>query len=250
MKRWGLIAFLLGWTHAVVAADVPAVLYWSQRVELSPPVSGIVQTVNVEAGQQVKKGQVLLSLDNVAFQARLAESGAAINRYREEAADAKRELERAQELYNRTVLATTELDQAKLRQSRAQSQLSEAEARLKQNSKYLDDTFLRAPFDALVVSRMVEPGQAVASGLQPQPLLVLAKSGEMLARAKLSVEQIEKLKIGQMVTVETGQHSYSGRIKTLGLEPLAKDAGLYPVDVVFPVKIPLRAGLPGVLKLP
>ena len=69
MKRWGLIAFLLGWAHTVVAADVPVVLYWSQRVELSPPVSGIVQTVNVEAGQQVKKGQVLLSLDNVAFQA-------------------------------------------------------------------------------------------------------------------------------------------------------------------------------------
>ena len=250
MKRWGLIAFLLGWTHTVLAADVPAVLYWSQRVELSPPVSGIVQTVNVEAGQQVKKGQVLLSLDNSAFQARLAESRAVINRYREEAADAKRELERSQELYNRSVLATTELDQAKLRQSRAQSQLSEAEARFKQNSKHLDDTFLRAPFDALVVSRLVEPGQAVASGLQPQPLLVLAKSGEMLARAKLSIEQIEKLKIGQMVTVEAGQHSYSGRIKTLGLEPLAKDASLYSVDVVFPIKNPLRAGLPGVLKLP
>ena len=250
MKRWGLIAFLLGWTHTVLAADVPAVLYWSQRVELSPPVSGIVQTVNVEAGQQVKKGQVLLSLDNSVFQARLAESRAVINRYREEAADAKRELERAQELYNRSVLATTELDQAKLRQSRAKSQLSEAEARFKQNSKHLDDTFLRAPFDALVVSRLVEPGQAVASGLQPQPLLVLAKSGEMLARAKLSIEQIEKLKIGQMVTVEAVQHSYSGRIKTLGLEPLAKDASLYSVDVVFPTKNPLRAGLPGVLKLP
>ena len=47
MKRWGLIAFLLGWTHAVVAADVPAVLYWSQRVELSPPVSGIVDRKSV-----------------------------------------------------------------------------------------------------------------------------------------------------------------------------------------------------------
>ena len=108
--------------QALWAAEVQATLQWSQRVELSTPVSGVVQAVNVEVGDTVKRGQVLLTLDSTAYQARVAENQSELTRLNAEAEEAKRDLDRVQELYARTVVATAELlNQAKLRLVKSQS---------------------------------------------------------------------------------------------------------------------------------
>jgi RND family efflux transporter MFP subunit len=251
MKKRFVFVILALFPLTLWAADIQATLQWSQRVELSSPVSGVVQAVNVEVGDLVKKGQVLLTLDSTAYQAGVAGSQSEITRLNAEAEEAKRDLVRVQELYQRTVVSTTDLDQAKLRLVKSQSMLAEARARLRQNQKALDDTSLRAPFDAVVVIRQAEPGQSVAAGLQPQMLLTLARSGEMIARVLLSSPQMDKLKTGQTLTVGVAGINHTGKIKTLGLEPIKiKEEWLYPVDVVFPTKEPLRAGAPAQLTLP
>ncbi|OFZ96556.1 MAG: hypothetical protein A2Z44_04320, partial [Betaproteobacteria bacterium RBG_19FT_COMBO_58_11] len=130
------------------AADAPAVLQWSQRVELTTPVSGVVQTVQVNVGDRVKKGQVLVTLEATAYQASVLETQAAMTRMKEEELDAKRNLDRVQELYNRTVISTSELEQAQTRHVRAKAGLNEAQARLTRTQKSLGDATLRAPFDA------------------------------------------------------------------------------------------------------
>ena len=237
--------------QALWAAEIQATLQWSQRVELSTPVSGVVQAVNVQIGDLVKKGQVLLTLDSTAYQARVAENQSEISRLNAEAEEAERDLDRVHELYQRTVVSTTDLDQAKLRLVKSQSAISEARARLRQNQKALDDTSIRAPFDAVVVLRQAEPGQSVAAGLQPQMLLTLARSGEMIARVLLSSAQMDQLKTGQTLTVSVAGINHTGKIKTLGLEPIKINEGwAYPVDVLFPSKEPLRAGAPAQLTLP
>lgn len=251
MKKWMLFVIAVLMPQALWAADVPAILQWAQRVELSVPVSGVVKIVNVEAGDQVKKGQVLLTLESTIYQAKVAASQAAITRLQAEAAEAKRDFERVQELHARTVVATAELDQAQLRLTRAEGNLAEARAVLRQEKKLLDDTIVKAPLDAVVLVRQVEPGMSIAAGLQPPILLVLAKSGEMLARLHLSAAQIEKLKVGQALTVLSGGQSYAGKIKALGLEPVMhKDEVGYQLDVSFPSREQLRAGVNAVVKLP
>jgi len=167
------------------------------------------------------------------------------------AEEAKRDLDRVQELYERTIVSTTDLDQAKLRRVKSLSMLAEARARLRQDQKALEETSLRAPFDAVVILRQAEPGLSVASGLQLQMLLTLARSGEMIARMHLPSPQIDNVKTGQTVTVSVAGTSYTGKIKTLGLEPIqTKNGSVYPVDVLFPNKQPLRAGSPALVKLP
>jgi RND family efflux transporter MFP subunit len=251
MKNWIFITMAMTLSQALWAADERAVLQWSHRVELSVPVSGVVRAVNVDVGDQVKKGQVLLALDGAIYQARVAETQAAITRLQAEVAEARRDLVRVEELYARTVVATTDLDQARLRNTRAVSMLDEARANLRLNQKVLDDTLLRAPFDAVVIMRQVEPGMSIASTLQAQMLLVLAKSGEMIARVHLSAGQIEKLKVGQPLAVTAGGQSFNGKIKSLGLEPVKTgDGSSYQVDVEFPSREQLRAGLAAVVKLP
>lgn len=236
MKKW---IWMAGWLVATgaQAAEVPAVLQWSQRVELASPVSGVVQTVNAVVGERVKKGQALLQLDDRIYAGRVEEAAAAAAKRREEAAEAERDLKRVRELYDRAVISESELDQAKLRQARASAMLKEAQARSAQEARNRAYTTLRAPFDALVVARLAEPGQAVAAGLQPQTLLVVAKAGEMVARALVGEVQISKLKVGQEVGVSVAKQNFNGKIKTLALEPLPKDKGegaLYAVDILFP----------------
>lgn len=235
------------------AADLAATLQWSQRVELASPASGVVQAVQVNVGDRVKKGQALVTLDAAAYSAGVAGALAEVAHAEEEARDAKRNLDRVQELYNRTVIALTELEQAQIRNVRAKAQLDGAKARLAENQKQLRDASVRAPFDGIVLARQAEPGQTVASQLQPQTLIVLARAGEMVARSRAALAHVEKMKIGQGVSVEVGQKSYSGKIKTLGLEPLMEkgsDKSEYLVEVVFPVQETMRAGTPATIKLP
>jgi len=251
MKK--LIVFIVAalFPQAPWAADIQATLQWSQRVELSTPVSGNVQAVNVEVGDLVKKGQILLTLDSTAYQAKVTESQSEITRLNAETEEANRDLVRVRELYERTVVSTTDLDQAKLRLVKSQSALAEARARLRQNQKALDDASLRAPFNAVVVLRQAEPGLSVAAGLQPQMLLTLAKSGEMIARMHLSSPLIDNLRTGQTVVVSVAGINHAGKIKTLGLEPIKiKEEWVYPVDVIFPSQEALRAGAPALVKLP
>ncbi|MCL6555199.1 MAG: efflux RND transporter periplasmic adaptor subunit [Burkholderiales bacterium] len=233
----------------VLAAEVAATLQWSQRVELGAAASGIVQNVTVQAGDRVRKGQSLLSLDASAFAAQVAEAQAALAQAEEEEKDAKRNLDRVQELYNRTVIAATELEAAQLRHSRAKAQRDAARARLAAAQKQLRDASVRAPFDGVVLARLVEPGQVVASALKPEPLIVLARAGEMVARGTVGLSRLRQLATGQKVEVEVEGRRYAGRIRALGLEPDG-GKGEYPIEVVFPVKETLRAGLPAVIHLP
>jgi len=98
----------------------------ADKVELTTRVSGVVESVLVKPGQRVKKGAVLLRLDKTILQARLEEAVAEHARAQADEADAKREQGRAQELYDRTVSSTSELEAAELRYTRAQAALSAA----------------------------------------------------------------------------------------------------------------------------
>lgn len=168
MKQNIVAVALAGWC---LAAASP--LWAADRVELTTRVSGVVDEVLVKPGQRVKKGAVLLRLDKTVLQARLDEATAERARAQADEADAKRDLERVEELFNRTVSSTTELDAAALRYARAQAALSVAHARRVIAQKNLSDAELKAPFDGVVSAVPGGPGTVVASDCQPKPLVIL-----------------------------------------------------------------------------
>jgi RND family efflux transporter MFP subunit len=165
MRRMLLISFLL-MLGSAQAAD---------KVELTTRVSGVVENVLVSRGQNVKKDEVLLRLNKEIFKARVDEATAELDGLRADEAEARRELDRAQELYSRTVSSTTELDAAKLRHVRAQSALRVAEARLIVANRSLADTELRAPFAGVVSAVPAAPGVVVTAECQPRTLVVLSR---------------------------------------------------------------------------
>ena len=169
MKQRVAFMALAGWMGAVSNP-----LWAAESVELSTRVSGVVETVWVKPGQRVKKGTPLLRLDRTILQASLAEATAEQARAQADASEARREKERAQELFNRTVSSTSELDAAMLLDARAQAALAIAKARRVIAQKNVQDAELKAPFDGVVKAVPGAPGTVVAADCQPKPLIVFS----------------------------------------------------------------------------
>ena len=106
----GITLCMLGGTS--LAADLPAVVGWLQRVELGTLVSGVVSEVHVRPGQQVRRGDKLLSLDSRGFASQVSRRTAEHQYAQAALKEAQREDERAIELYDRTVLSDFERNQA------------------------------------------------------------------------------------------------------------------------------------------
>ncbi len=159
----------------VTAFSLAGTGWAADRVRLTTPVSGVVKEVYVQVGQRVKKGDKLLALDDTILKARVMEAEAGLAKVQQEADDANREFNRAQELYDRGVSSTTEFDAAKLKHARATASAKEAEARLIIAQKNLEYAVLKAPFDGVVKVREAEPGLYVPANLSPPTLIVLGK---------------------------------------------------------------------------
>jgi len=256
-RAWAPVTLGIGLllaTGGVLAADIEGTLAWERRVALGVPVDGVIAEVLVQEGAQVDSGQPLLRLDRRLFQATVARSRALVESLGPERDEARRELERAQDLYDRTLLSDHELEMARLGHTRADAGLRVAEADLEKARLALQQAELRAPFAALVVRRLAERGQVVVNGLAAVPLLVVADSIAIVARAYVGEEELAGLRAVTEVTVEVAGRQLRGSLRAASLEPeQGPDGGYgYRIDVLLaqPADLRLRAGQRAILRLP
>lgn len=234
MKRCLILMLLFA---AAPAFGADATVQWARRIELGLGVSGVVKTVSAEAGARVAKGQVLVALDETPFKA-------AFDKARTERDEAARDYKQARELYDRTVLAKVELENAQNKSVRAQARFEEAKYQLERSR-------IAAPFEAWVLEMRVQAGQSVVNALESRPLVVVAAAGEYLARLRVPSATVDRLKLGQFVNVSVGGKSYTGRIHALALEAAGgKSDGQHDVAVLFQAPEMLRPGRAAVVELP
>ncbi|PLX60816.1 efflux RND transporter periplasmic adaptor subunit [Sedimenticola selenatireducens] len=251
MKRILLVLVMLSFHSAAVAETLRASLDWSQRVTLGLSVSGVIARVAVQPGQRVEKGQLLVALDDQHLRARIARAEAELEEARQSREEGVRELQRATELYDRTVLSDHDLQLAQIGEARARAAWHRAQADLAEARVLLQQSRIPAPFAGLVVAVTAQRGQAVISGLRAEPLVELAQDSPLLARAAVSAEQAARLTQDSVVQVEIGGRQLDARLRHIGLEPLKVDqAGpLYELQVLFdrPDAFSARAGLPALI---
>lgn len=221
---------------AAHAADFDATVDFSSRFELSLPVSGQVQTVKVTAGQAVAQGDEMLVLDPAPFKAARAHAQSRVNLRQTILSESQRDLKQQQELYDRTVLATVELENAQLREKRDRAALEEAQAELADAEYELAYSRLIAPFSALVLSVETNPGQSISNALQSRTLLTLVRQGLYQAVFYVPAAALENLTIGQKATVNLQARAYPGTISGISYEPQPvtdERAGLYKIQAEF-----------------
>lgn len=127
-----------------------------RQTTLAAQVSGIIQTLQVQAGQQVKTGQVLLNIDGAAAQ----QASIAAN---EQLHIARADVQRKRQLYAKGYISKVALDYSQAMFKSAQAQ---AVASRMQSNFYT----IRAPYAGVVSNVMVEQGE---TAMPSRPLLQL-----------------------------------------------------------------------------
>ena len=136
-----------------------------RQVHLSPPQPGIVAAVNVEEGDQVRKGQVLVVMDDGDLPIRIKERQALLTQAEEELALREEELIRQQGLVEVGALSPLAASQLESRHRAQQSQVLASQQRLQELLEKQKELEVQAPFDGLIMERFAEPSSyATASG--------------------------------------------------------------------------------------
>ncbi|MFO8098413.1 MAG: efflux RND transporter periplasmic adaptor subunit [Salinibacter sp.] len=193
-------------------------------VEVGSEISGLVETVTVEANESVERGQVLATLDTERLRAevtqaeanrtaaRAALAQAVATRDEQRLQTARTERLAAQEFVapQEREAARAALDRAEAAVTSSESQIAVAEAALDVTRTTLRKASIRAPIDGLVLSRNVDPGQAVAASFQTPVLFTLA---EDLRRMELRVD-VDEADVGPVAANQSATFTvdaYPGR---------------------------------------
>ncbi|MHB1249938.1 MAG: efflux RND transporter periplasmic adaptor subunit [Polaromonas sp.] len=187
----------------------------TRAVNIGSELSGTVKRVAVDVNDRVKTGQVLVELDTAklsdqvlrsraalaAAQAALAQSTATV---KESQAGLAR-FEEVARLSGGKVPSATELDSARANVDRAvasaasaQADVAQARAALSTDETNLAKASIRSPIDGVVLSRSVDPGNAVAASLQAVTLFSIAEDLKQL-RLEVSVDEADvgSVRVGQ-----------------------------------------------------
>jgi HlyD family secretion protein len=210
-----------------------------RTVDVGAQVSGTIQSLEADFNSPVRTGQVIARLDPSVYRTRLIEAqgkagqaeGEAI-RLRTVLDDARVKLQRAQELTNQDLVPKTELEAAQLtvRQTEAelkaaQAATAAARAEIAQEQVNLEHTIIRSPVDGIVIDRLVDPGQTLASSLQTPILFRIADLRKMQILAEIGEGDVGGVRPGSPVSfaIEAiGQQSFNGVVRDVRLQPIVE----------------------------
>ena len=217
----------------------------TRSINIGSELSGSVLKVNVDVNDRVKKGDVLVVLDTAKLRDQILRSSAAVAAAKSKVAqtgatikEAKATMSRLDEvaaLSGGKVPSKAELDAGRATLARANADdasaragVNDAQALLSTDQINLSKASISAPTDGVVLTRNVEPGNAVAASLQAVTLLTLA---EDLAKLRLWVyvdeADVSAVKVGQDATFTVSAYlsrHFPARITRVGFGSTITDA--------------------------
>jgi RND family efflux transporter MFP subunit len=200
------------------------------EMRLSFKAGGIIKSINVHEGDQIKKGEKLAEIE-------LTEVNAAVEQAKQLADKARRDLDRGERLYNDQVISLEQLQDLRTQASVARAQLRSAEF----NRGY---SVITATHDGVVLRKLAEEREVVPAGT---PVLIVgARERGYVVKAALSDREVVKLKLGD--PAEIRMDAYPGQTIAGTISEIAGAAdertGMFPVEIRFDsVPVKLASGL-------
>jgi RND family efflux transporter MFP subunit len=191
-----------------------------RKSALASKVTGRLVWLGVEEGNRVKKGQIVARLESedvVATRdqaaANLATSRFNLEQAKAELADATLSLNRVQELVEKDFVARAEYDTAMARYRKAGAAVKAAEATVRASEAaweaakiQVEYTLIRAPFDAVVLTKNADIGDIVtpfsAATESKSAVITIADMGSLQVEADVSESSLSKVRIGQPCQVQ------------------------------------------------
>jgi HlyD family secretion protein len=216
----------------------------TRAVNVGSELSGTVARVLVDINDRVKKGQVLVELDTAKLRDQIARSRAALASGEAKVAqavatvkEARSNLARMQEVQrlsggkvpSQAELETAQatLDRALADEAAARAAVVDARAALSSDETNLSKASIRSPIDGAVLTRSVDPGNAVAASLQAVTLFTLAEDlTKMVLKADIDEADVGKVREGQGATFTVSAYpnrKYPAKITRVGFGSTTKE---------------------------
>ena len=225
-------------TVAVARADIESsvtalgTLQPRRYVDVGAQASGQIRTLHVEAGDEVRKGQLLVEIDPSTQQARLDAGRFSIDNLKAQLAEQRAQYLLAQQVLKRqhdlaAAGATRQEDlqaadaQLKMTQARIdmfQAQIRQAQASLRSDEAELGYTRIYAPMDGTVVAVDAREGQTLNAQQQTPLILRIAKLSPMTVWAQVSEADIGKVKPGMtayFTTLAGGKRRWNSTVRQI-----------------------------------
>ncbi len=231
------------------------------HVDISSQVMGQIVTLAVREGDLVKKGDLLLQIDKVQYDANAQATQAALDAlFVQRDADkltreqAERDLERTKKNYEAKIETEQNLQKAQLALDSAKAaevadarRIDQARANLLANKDSLHKTTITSPIDGVVTARPVEQGENAIVGTMNNPgtvLLTVSDMGVVEGEMEVDETDIPHVKLGQKATLTFDAYpekKFDGLVTEIGGSPITKSAlGTDSSAVNFKVKVQVK----------
>ena len=193
-----------------------------KQVDVGAQVSGQIQTIKVQLGQTVRKGDVLAIIDArtqkntlQTAQAQLASNQASLEK-------AQADFTRQQTMFNAGAASKENFDAAKASLAAARASVNQSKISVDNAKLTLGYTQVLAPIDGVVVSLAVEEGQTVNANQSTPTLLTIAQLDKVTIRAEISEGDVTKVNIGMpayFTILGESEHRYETTLRAIDPGP-------------------------------
>jgi len=184
-----------------------------RRADLRAEVSAVVMQVLKENGDVVRRGDLLVRLDDTSIRDSLSSAEAATRAANQAFDQAERQFQRMTTLRGSGMASAQALDDAENRRNAAQSEREATKARAVQARQQLARTEVRAPFDGIVSDRKVSAGDTAQIGKE---LVKVIDPASMRFEGLVSADNIGSVKAGQKVSFRVngyGDQDFAGKVR-------------------------------------
>ncbi|HEX4943840.1 MAG TPA: efflux RND transporter periplasmic adaptor subunit [Usitatibacteraceae bacterium] len=184
-----------------------------RRADLRAEVSAIVLQVLKENGDTVRRGDLLVRLDDTAIRDGLASAESASRAASQAFQQAERQFQRMTTLRASGMASVQQLEDAEIRRNNTQSDFEGAKTRVVLARQQLQRTEVRAPFDGIVSDRKVSAGDTAQTGKE---LLKVIDPASMRFEGLVSADNIGNVKAGQGVIFRVNgypEQEFTGKVR-------------------------------------
>ena len=217
-------------------------------VNVGTQVSGRVKKIYADYNDQVKKGQILLELEDELFKAQIAQSLGNVKNNEASIELARANETRMRSLFEKEYVSKQELDQSVQALKSAEAQLSTTKAQLKRDQTNYGYSIIKSPVAGVIVDRVVDVGQTVAASLQTPTLFKIAQDlSKMQIDTSFAEADIGRIQVGQVAKFNVDAFpntNFEGVVKQIRLNP-TNTANVVTYNIVVSVDNPDQKLLPG-----
>ncbi|KAB2875949.1 MAG: efflux RND transporter periplasmic adaptor subunit [Burkholderiaceae bacterium] len=214
-----------------------------RRADLRAEVSSVVLQVLKDNGEPVRRGDLLVRLDDTAIRDSLASADEAVRASGQAFEQSERQVQRLKTLQAQGMTSMQALEDAEVRRNGAQSDLVAARARQASARQMLQRTEVRAPFDGVVSDRKVSSGDTAQVGKE---LLKVIDPRTMRFEGLVSSDHMAELRLGQPVSFRVngyGTTEFAGTLKRIDASANATTRQVEVVVAFSGGELPRVAGL-------